>query len=290
MAGTANQPKTTGRPGWWRRIPSFRVAFALSVSAWLAVIGWVFIDRQFPVGPVFNAYYDAFEPEMPYRLPVWSYDDWRLPVLGCLAIIVIGANVVIASRLFVGRAGGRSVSSFLAATALVAAWLSFFAWFDELQWRGFKFRLSQRIPELTAFFGQLRDHWPTEDGTLPGLGRYSIDKNERDTLVGPWHDCAFPEALGRFIRRDSSGAVRTRIVVFDLRRAREFDGEWMLEYFPTGLQPADYSEVRIIATCPPDLRARFDYQLQGSEKLGDGLYLAWYTTTQTELDRPVPSS
>src|SRR5206468_3850334 len=122
-------------------------------------VTWVFFDARFPSWLLRHLAHAS-------RVPDWAellhWLDARLLLLGGLVMVAIAANIVVAFRLFAGRAGGRSVSSLLAATALVALWLSFFVSFEELELRGFKFRLSRKVPQLRSLFEQLRDDWPTK--------------------------------------------------------------------------------------------------------------------------------
>ncbi len=265
-----------GRPRWLR-VPSFTVAWMLSVAVLLALIAWMFVDASLRHAIDTSLVVMRVRPNPDYDLKsrvAWDQLGGRITLLVVIVVLGVAANAVVAFRLLIGRAGGRSILAYLAATVLVGVWLSFFLRYGELEWRGFTFRLARRVPELKVLFEQLRDQWPRADGALPAVGSYRLISklpNEPDALLLTDTRPPFPiaEPLGPFMQRRSSGVIEIdlRTIVSNIRNGT-WTGYCVIELHPTQSEPADFRQAFEHATN--------QCTLQGSERLGDSVYLAWY--------------
>jgi hypothetical protein len=260
----------------WIRVPSFKAAWLLSVGVLLTIIVWAFVDVWFSettdIVLMTLGVLPEFVPGFWTPQRAWTYIGGRIAILGLLAAVGIVANTVVASRLVAGRAGGRSVSSYLGATALAGAWLCLFVGFDDLKWNGFKVRLARQMPEIQSLFEPLRNDWPTKDGALPVVGDFSVDKRDPNDLDLKSHDSSALSPALSLCERFGPGIHRERSGMIQLQTwGRRKNIRCNLEYIPVGLQPTDLSYVHN--------GLRIHQRLRGSERVGECLYLTWYDTT-----------
>jgi hypothetical protein len=257
----------------WFCIPSFKAAWLLSVAVLLTIIVWAFVDVWFnetiDIVLMTLGVLPEFVPGFWTPQRAWSFIGGRITLLGFLAVVGAAANVVVASRLVAGRAGGRSISSYLGATALAGAWLCLFIGFDDLKWNGFKFRLTRQMPEVQSLFERLRNDWPSKNGVLPVVGAFSVAADNPNLLdlesSRPSFSLSLCERFGPIIHRQPSGMVQIKLW------SRRKNIRCNLEYIPVGLRPTDFSYVQHGYRC--------HHRLQGSERVDECLYLTWYHFT-----------
>jgi hypothetical protein len=180
---------------------------------------------------------------------------WALRVIvasaaGCLLGIIAG--------LFVGTPRHRSIRSWLAVTALLAAWLAVATSWRDIAWAGQRWRTWRQLDAFETIAAPLRKEWPSQDGVTKALGPFNAYPTDTPTVVmlltsKPWElGAAF-----RAIERSPDGALR-----FDLAGK---DGDAWLEWHPAPSAPASF--VGGLET---------QYELERSSSLGDGWFLTRY--------------
>jgi hypothetical protein len=256
----------------WLRARSFRVAYLLSLLMVATLVAWIYLDPGFDFALDTLLLLSGVRSDAKTILSlrqVFAVNPWviRCGLLLAIGMLATGENIAVICRSFFGRAGGRTVLSLLLATALAAAWLSLFVSYEDIRWAGLQRRLTSRLPELTALRDELCAQWPTKSGALPMVGRFLFDPRDDDVLclveVGPRYP--FGDEVEMFLRRDSSGVIRLRLM--DNRTDRKFVRR--IEFTPSGREPASYEEADFG-------RAAVRYTLQRSVQLGDSIYLTQY--------------
>jgi hypothetical protein len=179
---------------------------------------------------------------------------------GIAAAALVSAAFIVAS-LFLGAPRHRSIRSWLALMALLAAWLLVLMTWPEIAWAGQRWRVSRSLDEFEAIAAPLRDHWPTDDGVSDALGAYSAYPIGHPQML---QIIAAPQEPKLSIRvtaveRSPEGALR-----FELGGGET--GAW-LEWHPEGSRPASFAGA---------LMFNAQYTLTRSTALGGNWHLTRY--------------
>lgn len=246
-------------------LPNFALAATTSALLLVVVILWILIDPKFsdavelamidlrlsPDPGFKKSIMDEIHAELRGRL-------WLLAVLSSLAIMI---SALMLGRLFVGTSGGRSIAAMLAATAVVAGWLSLFTQFDRFQEYSIVWRIKRQIPELKLLAQRLNADWPVESVEIPPYGAFQGDKEHPNLLMTPDSEPSlFTEKLGHFVYRQDDA------ILFEFRM--NYDNPFYVEFRKNGTEPRSFEEAF------PNFVIL--HQLEEIHALGDGVYLSRY--------------
>jgi hypothetical protein len=138
-------------------VPSFRVAYALNVAVLLAFLVWSFVDTWFwLVSRAVGSNLHAVDDPVGMFAGYWAQHSARLMLFAGLAAVAILALIIVIGRLFIGRSSGRSVSAWLAAVALFAAWTWMFVSTDSDT--GAEYRARRDFHHFQEIVATLRRH------------------------------------------------------------------------------------------------------------------------------------
>lgn len=246
---------------------SFPLAYALSIAAILGFALWIVVDSSFGVLLDVVLIDLRLRPHPGIAMgPVHSWGELgsRLAILGVMTVAGFGGLLVVLARSMAGKGTDRTVRGMMLATALVAAWLGLAVSYQSLDWFGFKFRIKRELPSLKAIAARLREAWPRDGGTLPGLGDYQVDASAPDYLLigGSRSEYPMREKVGWSVRRSKHGAI-----LF------QFERDAFVEYHRDGRSPRSFSEAF------SDFSIRRD--LIHAEILEQNWYLASYSVSST---------
>ena len=113
------------------RLPSLRVAAAISAGVLVLFVIWILVDASFHAALSAVLMDLRIYPGHDLDLSFMYGGDQlvvRPLLLEGLAILAIASTACVGIRLVVGSSRGRSIASLLMATALIAAWLGFGRW------------------------------------------------------------------------------------------------------------------------------------------------------------------
>ena len=238
------------------RVPSFRVAYAVSLLPPLALLGWAFVDAHF-----WNTVHNSWlivgigQRDTTFSM-VWK-NCGDLLVMGSLITVGAVAAVIVAIRLFIGTKGDRSLLSWLLATVLVGVWAG--ALLGVV-----------RYPNAQVRYRLRRDLWRfqtvataiTAAGRIPRSAKTKIGEIQCETVdTDRWPSYFLPQSR-RSIHEDVAGiwTLDDGALLFTV-----YPGRVALEFHPHGTQPHPrYSKPK--------------YGLEGIivpclEELGDGWFL-----------------
>jgi hypothetical protein len=155
----------------------------------------------------------------------------RLIALKVLGVLVVTSAIGISMALFYGGPEHRRVRSWLSLTALVAAWLTLWATWPELLWRGQAYRLRSSLPEMQLIANSLVKNWPTGDGERAELGPFMAypTGNAQMLLLLTQANVPHTSILLSTVERSDQGALRFWLAGNEL-------GAW-LEWHPSSDKP-----------------------------------------------------
>jgi hypothetical protein len=176
--------------------------------------------------------------------------------LGAVGLAVISV-VIIGLGLFFGPRPQRNLRSWLALTALLAAWMALATSREDLAWRGEVRRMRRQTPNFEPLAARLRADFPLCDGSLPGLGNFTAyPVGNPEMLLMFIAETPPGRATVAAVERSPAGALRFAL-------ASEQRGQW-LEWHPAGSQPASFKGTLA------------EYTLDRAAPLGDGWHLTRY--------------
>lgn len=257
--------------------PSFTVAYLLSSGVLAAFVTWALLDASFPCAPYLLIFVYELGIESPGHdvSPLFEWDRLGPRIATFCALVLCGilVHIVVVSRLFVGRSGGRSISAVMLVTALVAGWFCLYVQYDSLRAAGFRLRIHRRFAELRVVGDQLLDKWPSTDGKLPVVGEYRIDSWDNNRLRPhgrPSEEFPWTERIGGIIgiRRGETGIVRLQFEAI-LRH------EYCVEFMPKGASPVSFDH--------PFAGGTLHHSLTGYVRLDASAYLTWYSQSSSGL-------
>ena len=154
----------------------------------------------------------------------------------------------------------------------MAGWFCLYVQYDSLRAAGFQLRVHRQFADLRVVGDQLLDEWPSNDGKLPFVGKYSInlwDKNVLE-LDGPSEEFPWTERIGGVIgiRRGKTGIVRLQFKTI-LRH------EYCVEFMPKGAVPVSFDR--------PFGEGMLHYNVTGYVRLDESAYLTWYSLSTSGL-------
>ena len=151
------------------------------------------------------------------------------------------------------------VGHWLLVALLVAAWLTLFASWPELAWRGQVVRLRNNLDGLMQLAESLRSDWPATDGERQGLGPFMAYPIGRPTMLMMLTTPNVPGTRASIasVERSDEGALR-----FEL--AGDEPGVW-LEWHPADKAPQSFVGGLLD-----------EHRIECSERLGLGWYLVRY--------------
>jgi hypothetical protein len=159
--------------------------------------------------------------------------------------------------LLFGTRAQRGLRSWLALTALVAAWFGLMASRDELAWARECWHMRRQIPQFEPLAARLRNDFPKRDGTLPELGNFTAYPVDKPQMLLVFIAQTPPgRATVAAVERSPAGALRFAL-------ASEQLGQW-LEWHPPDSRPASFTGTLA------------EYRLDRSKSLEDGWFLTRY--------------
>ncbi len=248
-----------------RIMPSFNLAYLLSLTVLVLFILWIFIDCSFRWVPwiIIRDFRLLFldDPNLK-EMHQWNIHGFRLLIFVVLALVGLTSTGIVFIRIIFGTETERSIKSMLFATALIAFWLSLFMSYDRLWWFAFKYRILRYHDAMKKSVAYLSDHWPTENVVLPGLGSYVVAKQEADLL---------------YIDGSSSNGLTDFVESFD-RIGKNNKGEyhfavgsfpgWWIHFLKEGRTPKSHTR--------DVMGIEFTWEVQKYEELSENWYLVYY--------------
>jgi hypothetical protein len=211
------------------------LAWAINVLLLIGLCAWIVSDPR--IGPQMAAQWRQLNPQLYRELsgsPAIAEANRRTATLQAIRVSAIVSFSVILTALFVGAPRHRGVRSWLALTALIAAWLTVFTAYASLAWAGQRWRVSRQVDSFEEIAAPLRDHWPGNDVMTDALGpfnAYPIGQPQMLMLLTT--PPAAPPGVGfAAVERSPDGALR-----FDLTGN---DERVWLEWHPAGSGPASF--------------------------------------------------
>jgi hypothetical protein len=255
---------TQSEPWVGRRGASWIGSLAWGVNMLLLIGLSAWIVRDPRIGPQMAIQWRQLNPQLYRELagaPAITEANRRTATLQVLRVGAIVSLGVIVAALFVGAPQHRRVRSWLALTALVAAWLTVFTIHSSLAWAGQRWRAARQLDAFEAIAAPLRTHWPRKDGITDSLGAfnaYPIGK-PRILMLLTSPPAAPPGMSFAAIERTGEGALR-----FDLIGN---DNDLWLEWHPAGSLPGPFVGA---------LMVQGSYELEQTAALGQGWYVSRY--------------
>ena len=257
----------------WRSPVIVWVLWFVNVAALGGLVAWIFCDGKFSDVVL------ALRADLSARLGngneigVWPQLASRVWALYIVGILAVGSAVGIFLGLFLGATTHRRVRSWFAFTLLLATWLTLFASWHELAWRGQVLRLRNQMDGFESVAASLRSDWPAVDGERPGIGpfmAYPIG-GPRMLMMLTTPNLPNTRASISTVERSDDGALR-----FEL--TGDEPGVW-LEWHPPGTAPQSFIGGLMS-----------EYPLDRSEPLGQGWYLVRYQRASEVRGSTAPSS
>jgi hypothetical protein len=231
----------------------------LAFVIWIYADPWFWLIEMIRVGPprpdtgagtVEVASYD-------HLLPTFGRSAQALSVLRWVALI---ATILVVIQLFVGRRSGRSLAAWLAATALLAAWLGLIVGYRRIRDDAFRSHARRQILNLERLPESLNEHprWPV-DAIETGFGTYmSYRTNNPNSVLrkSPWWESEMPFVVYR---------LNNKGLLF-ISPANRYRFEW----HPMGDEP---SFAHLPTNMSPSMKID---ALSRVEPLGEGWFLTEY--------------
>lgn len=208
----------------------------VNAASLIAATAWIFLDPRLAphLAEQEHTLISNFRhatPSLPE--PIDPY-DWRWFFRTLITCLALGSLLVLIIALFAGPPERRRVRSWLGLTTLVALWLGLAVSWRDLSWAGTRWRLAQQLEPFERLAAALSNSWPTQDGTVPGLGQFSAYPARRPrTLLMIAADPGATHAPIAAVERSTDGAL-----CFQL--AGKEAGAW-LEWHPAGGRPASFT-------------------------------------------------
>jgi hypothetical protein len=254
-----NVPKST--PQHRAVVIALSLMWTANIALLIGVFTWIWTDGGF-MRPIST---QAKPPAagQPAQSKVLLMSPGRLNALVAVGLAAVATLAGMIDGLFFGAPRHRRIRSWLAFTTVVALWLTILTAWPQIAWAGLRWRVGRAVEAFEPIAAQLRDDWPTTDGSDPLVGVYSAyppDKPRMLLLLGPK---AASDSGMRFtsIEKSPAGALR-----FELT-GNEQDA-W-LEWHPEGSRPASFVGALMI---------QGEYELKQSAELAPGWYATRYET------------
>jgi hypothetical protein len=251
--------KTVAHPTGVRSAAWLRALWAVNIIAFFFLAVWVFTDGRFSdaASELWSKPFRDGRPGATTFPGPWYVG--RVMLLRLAGVLVIASTVGIFFGLFFGAPQHRRVRSWLVFTLLAAAWLTLFATWGELAWRGQMLRLSDRLVGFETIAADLRSDWPDNDGERPHLGPFMAYPIGRPRMLMMLTAPAVPGSSTSFasVERSADGALHFELV-------GDEPGAW-LEWHPTGSAPQSFVG-----------GLQNQYPLERYSTLGNGWFLARY--------------
>lgn len=231
--------------------------WALNLVVLLGTVAWIACDPR--LARHLDGARPFFAPDGALPVVLAEHEPSKTGALALIGAFVLASMGVLAVALVVGPRRHRQVRSWLALTALVAAWLGLWVSAPDLAWAGQRWRMGRQVAAVEPIAAALRDQWPQDDGRLPELGpfmAYPIGQPRMLMPLGSVRPAGSSNSISA-IERSPAGALRFELSGSDA-------GAW-LEWHPTGEQPASF--VGGLET---------QYRMERASPLGDGWYLTRY--------------
>lgn len=244
----------------------------LHAVAYSGIGAWIFLDPYFYLGLEQLLIDIRVSPKPPfgdYGFHAFRNLGWRVLVAAILLLLAIvsGAVLIVWS---IAHWHDAIRSGLICWVVIVASWLLLYGTHKQIYGAGTVRRVRRIVPVARQVASQLHESWPDADGSLPWVGRFSVDNKAPNMLMVRDTHSRFPvqETCGIFIRRDE-GVLR-----FDL--ASRADIGMTLEFFFDGGGPRSFADVFD--------GFGIDRTLKSSFQLGSGVWLAWYDGEFSNMD------
>jgi hypothetical protein len=232
------------------------VAWIVNVGLLIAACAWIFFDPGFMRPHMVHA---PLQQHLSLVVPQTALmTQGRMEIFRWLTGAALATLAAIALGLLIGAPWNRRLRSWLAFTAIAAAWLALKTSWPELAWAGAQWRVGSTVAAFEAVAEPLRANWPAADGATDALGPFSAYPAGKPRMLMLLQQIP-ADRPARFtaIERSDRGGLR-----FEL--AGPEAGAW-LEWHPPGEQPSVFVG---------GLETRYD--LERSSPLGDGWFLTQY--------------
>jgi hypothetical protein len=237
----------------------------LNLSLFAGLGAWIAADGQFREPVLGQRVGETAQADGGFQITAanWAADlsPGRRQALASIGWGVAATLAAMAVGLFLGAARQRRLRSWLALTAVCAAWLGLWVLWPELAWAGKRWRVSRDLGDFAPIVRELRHDWPRADDVSPAIGPFQAYPNGAPTILMPLLKPSGRENHAPFsvVERSRDGALRFELVGNE-------SGAW-LEWHPRSSAPASFTG---------GLETR--YELVRSSRLGDGWYLTRYRT------------
>lgn len=201
-----------------------------------------------------------------------AYASFAQPTTGVwlltlLVVVTLASLAGIVTGLFRGSRTHRTLRSWFALTALIAAWLSVIVGWRDLGWLAQQQRLKFQIHSFEKLSSSLAANWPQDDGQRSDLGTfmaYPIGQPTMLMVIAPTISENAPPIIS--VEKTSDGAMHFELGGNEM-------GAW-LEYHPANQQPHSFTGGLLT-----------DYRLLKSVPLTSGWFLCRYDAATAQPDR-----
>lgn len=213
-----------------------RICWCVNVLALVGSAVWITQDGKFPDAvTAFHRHVSAIgsdnSPLAVVPPLLWPRVDALWAMLGIALVSAIGIGAGLAA----GAGQHRNTRAWLAATLLLAGWLTLLTTWPQLVWQGQVWRVRASLPQFAAVAERLSQDWPQDDGDIPELGpfmAYPIG-NPRTLML-----MTTPRVPGTRLEVKVIERGEHESIYFQL--AGNDEGVWLVRQ-PTGDEPRSFS-------------------------------------------------
>lgn len=148
--------------------------WSINLVAIVAAFSWLLIDARFEASIEWWQFENSVETDTRRILDMgdWWWLGLRNKFVVLLGVLVSGASMLMAIRLWFGQQDSRSLKSWLISISIVAMWVTLFTSWQDIAWFGKHQRLQSILSEFELVANDLKNDWPAADGDRPVIGPY----------------------------------------------------------------------------------------------------------------------
>ncbi|MEM6364587.1 MAG: hypothetical protein AAF745_09180 [Planctomycetota bacterium] len=167
-------PRRTRSIGWWRFC---HIVIPLLMIVWLSIDPLAI--RSFDQILLVDDPNNPLERFTRGQNDVGSWRPFLILICGAIGFVLIGIDLSKA----VSRKRPMTVGGLLMITAAIALWSSVLTQREQIAWAGKSLRWKPRLDHFETLASRLMRDWPTEDGSIEGLGPFTSYPFGRPTVL-----------------------------------------------------------------------------------------------------------
>lgn len=160
-----------------------RICWVVQVFLLMGILLWIVRDGMF-ASTVRDVAHNI-EAHIPSDARYGMFVEWTSGMLTLCSMVSLGVltGVGVAAGLWGGWPSQRSVRSWFAFTALIAAWLAVIVGWRDLAWFAQQQRLKLQLQPFAEVAASLDADWPKVDGEREGIGSFMVYPVSRPTML-----------------------------------------------------------------------------------------------------------